>query len=129
MKRFILLIILSLTQVSVAATTATDVKEKAGETADAAADYTKEQKEAFVKEMEKNLTNLKAKIKELKNQAGKSKDKTIENLEIEQKNLEKDLTAMKSSSGRAWAKLKSGLTKAWIEVKNSMSEAKEELKK
>ena len=128
MKFFVLLLSLFLTHTTFA-TSASDVKNKAGETADAAADYTKEQKEAFVQEMEENLKTLKAKIKEMKAQAGKSKDATITKLEKEQKDLEHDLGAMKHSSGRAWDKLKMGVSKAWTEIKSSMNEAKEELKK
>ncbi len=128
MKFLSLLLSLSLAQ-NVFAKTATEVKEKAGETVDAAADYTREQKDAFVKEMEENLATLKTKIKELKAKASKSKDESVVKLEKEQKSLEHDLAAMKNSSGRAWGKLKAGVSKAWTEVKSSMSEATEELKK
>lgn len=128
MKFLSLLIVFSFSQISFA-TSASDVKDKAGETAEAAADYTKEQKEAFVKEMEENLDALNAKIKEMKARAGKSKDATLTKLEKEQKDLEHDLKAMKTSSGKAWGKLKAGVSKAWTEIKSSMNEAKEELKK
>ncbi len=128
MKLLALILSLSLTQ-NLFAKTATEVKEKAGETVDAATEYTKEQKDAFVKEMEENLATLKTKIKELKAKAGKSKDESVVKLEKEQKSLEHDLAAMKNSSGRAWGKLKAGVSKAWTEVKSSMNEATEELKK
>lgn len=114
---------------TVFATTASDVKNKAGETADTAVEYTKEQKDSFVKEMEENLAALKTKVKEMKAKAGQTKDKTVTKLEGEQKKLEHDLAAMKKSSGKAWDKLKNGMSKAWDEVKSSMNEAKEELKK
>ncbi len=128
MKFLSLLLSLSLAH-NVFAASASDVKNKAGETVDAATEYTKEQKDAFVKEMEENLATLKTKIKELKAKAGKSKDESVVKLEKEQKSLEHDLAAMKNSSGRAWGKLKAGVSKAWTEVKSSMNEATEELKK
>jgi hypothetical protein len=129
MKTF-LWMIAALTVVQTAtATSAKDVKHKANETVDAAADYTKEQKEAFVKDMEENLEGLKTQIKTMKEKAGESKDETVKKLEAKQAQLEKDLAQMKKSSGNAWNKLKSGVSKAWSEIKTSMSEAKEELKK
>jgi len=129
MKTFLWMIAaLTLSQKALA-TSAKDVKHKANETVDAAADYTKEQKEAFVKDMEENLDGLKAQIKTMKEKAGESKDETVKKLEAKQAQLEKDLAQMKKSSGNAWNKLKSGVSKAWSEIKTSMSEAKEELKK
>lgn len=110
-------------------TSAKDVKNKASETVNTATDYTKEQKEAFVKDMEDNLAHLKTQIKTMKEKAGQSKDETVQKLEKKQAELEKDLTQMKKSSGNAWNKLKTGMSKAWSEVKASISEAKEELKK
>lgn len=127
--KFFLILMLAILSQNVGATSATDVKDKAAETAGAAAEYTKEQKDAFIKEMEENLKVLKARIKEMKSKAGKTKDQTVVKLEKEQKDLEHDLTAMKNSSGRAWDKLKSGVSKAWSEIKSSMNEASEELKK
>ena len=108
---------------------AADVKNKASETVDAASDYTKEQKDAFVKEMDKNLISLKAKISKIKQQAGQSKDNTVSKLESDQLALEHDIAQMKKSSGKAWGKLKTGVSKAWSEISASLSEAKAELKK
>ena len=128
MKLLVILLSALLTQ-NVFATSATDVKEKAGETADAAANYTKEQKDAFVKEMEENLATLKTKIKDMKAKAGKSKDESVVKLEKEQKDLEHDIAAMKKTSGKAWGKLKTGVSKAWSEIKTSLGEAKDEITK
>ncbi len=110
-------------------TSATDVKSKAGATVDAAGDYTKEQKDAFVKEMEGNLATLKAKINKMKSNADHSKDAAVLKLEKDQKDLETNISEMKKSSGKAWGKLKTGMSKAWSEVKNSLNDAKDELKK
>ena len=128
MKLIVILLAAVLSQ-NVFATSATDVKDKAGETADAAANYTKEQKDAFIKEMEANLATLKTKIKDMKAKAGKSKDESVVKLEKEQKSLEHDIAAMKSSSGKAWGKLKAGVSKAWSDIKTSMGEAKDEISK
>ncbi len=114
---------------NVFATSVSDIKEKAGETAEAASDYTKEQKDAFVKEMEGNISALKKKIKDLKSKAGKSKDQTVAKLEKEQHGLEQDLATIKKSSGKAWGRMKDGLSKAWSEIKTSMGDAKDELTK
>ncbi len=111
------------------ATSASDVKDKAGETVNTATHYTKEQKDAFVKEMDENLTTLKAKIADMKSHADKSKDENLTKLEGEQKKLEKKISSMKHSSGKAWDKLHAGVTKAWDNIKSSMNDATDELKK
>jgi hypothetical protein len=127
-KTFAIILTVALSQ-NLFAASVTEVKNKAGETADAAVEYTKEQKDAFVLEMEENLTSLKTKIKEMKSKAGKSKDDTVVKLEKKQKNLEHDIAKMKKSSGQAWDKLKSGVSKAWSDIKSSMGEASAELTK
>lgn len=111
------------------ATTAQDVKNKTAEAAETTAAYTKEQKEAFMKDMDQQITTLKKQIAEMKSKAGKSKDQTVQDLEKKQKNLETQYTSLKNSSGRAWDKLKVGVSKAWDQLKTSVSEAKEEMKK
>ena len=128
MKILVLALDAFLTQFALA-TSASDVKNKAGETADAAAQYTKEQKDAFVKEMQKNIDDLNAKIKDMKAQAGKSKDENLAKLEEKKKNMEHDLAALKNSSGKAWDKLKAGMSKAWDDIKSSMNDAGQEMKK
>jgi len=128
--KHILALIAALTLSNAAtATSAKDVKTKATETVDAASDYSKEQKDAFVKDMEENIEGLKAQIKTMKDKAGASKDETVKKLESKQEQLEKDVAQMKKASGNAWGKLKSGVSKAWSEIKTSMSAAKDELKK
>ncbi len=129
MKTFLCVIAtLTLSQAAYS-TSAKDVKHKATETVDAAADFTKEQKDAFMKDMEENIAGLKSQIKTMKEKAGTSKDETVKNLESKQAQLEKDLAQMKKSSGNAWNKLKTGVSNAWSEITDSISEAKEELKK
>ena len=74
-----ILFCLTLSQLSLATTTA-DVKDKAGEAVDEAANYTKEQKDAFVKEMDENLAVIKAKIKTMKEKTAASSDATLAKL-------------------------------------------------
>jgi len=109
---------------SIFATSADDVKDKAGETVSAAGEYTKEKKAAFIKEMDDNLATLNAKIKDLNAKAGNSKDQSVTKLESEKKSLEHKLDALKKSSGKAWADMKDGLSKAWMDIKSSLDEAK-----
>ena len=126
MKKLILLLLLG--QFAYA-TEAKDIKNKAGETAEVAMEYTKEQKEAFIKEMETNILALKDKIKQLRTKATYTKDEKVSVLQKKQDELEADLAKIKKSSGSAWSKLSSGMSKAWSEVKTSLADAKEELKK
>lgn len=128
MKKTAMILILATTVFAFAASSA-DVKNKAGEAVDTAVEYTKEQKEAFVKEMESNLDTLKTKINEMKAKAGKSKDTSVARLEKEKDEIETKLSSMKKSSGKAWTKMKDGVSKAWSNIKTSMNEAGEELKK
>lgn len=109
------------------------VKQKASETIDAAADYTKEQKEEIQKSLDKNLTALSKEIdalkKDAKNSSGKAKEEMnlqIANLESTRTELRKDLAKMKKSSGRAWAELKAGTSEAMDKLSESFSKAKKE---
>lgn len=111
------------------ATTAQDVKNKASETADTTAAYTREQKEAFMKEMDQKIVSLKKQISEMKSKADKSKNETVRDLEKQQKDLETKYTSLKNSSGRAWDKLKVGVSNAWDQLKTSVNDASEEMKK
>jgi|GEM_PF-3219343 TolA-binding protein len=107
------------------ATSAQDVKNKAGETVNTAVEYTKEQKQAFIQEMEDNISSLKKQIAELKGKQSKQMD----DLKTKQANLEQDLSKLKKSSGNAWGQLRAGMSKAWTEIKTSYQSAKEEFKK
>ena len=107
------------------ATSAQDVKNKAGETVNTAVEYTKEQKQAFTQEMEDNIKGIKKQIVELKG----TQSKKLEELKKKQANLEEDLAKLKTSSGNAWGQLRQGMTKAWSEIKTSYQSAKEEFKK
>jgi TolA-binding protein len=113
---------------SAQAKTAQDVKKKAKETVETAVEYSKEQKEAFTEEMEKNLTQMRAKITELRKKSGNKTNATLARLESQQNDLEKDIHQLKKASGQAWGRIKSGVSKAWQDVKTSVEEAKDEFK-
>ena len=117
-------------------TTSDEVSSKTKAAAQSAADYTVEQKEAFQKSMEKNMTALQKQIADLKAKAvtaqGDAKTKTnskINDLEMKQAELQKTMSDLKKSTGRAWAKMKDGMAATWSKAKETVSEAEAEMKK
>ena len=126
------LIALSLTP-SVFATTKEEVKQKTAEAADAAANYSKEQKEQFQKDMQTNLDDIKKEIADLKKVASektgdakKEMNEQIATLEKKQDEMSKDLSKLKKSTGRAWDQMKTGMNKAWDSLSDSYKKAKAE---
>lgn len=117
------------------ATTSEEVKTKTKEAATAAADYTKEQKEQFQKDMEAKLADIKQEISELSAKAAKKTGETksemraqVKALETRQEVLKKDLAKLKKSSGNAWVEMKAGVSKAWDSLAESYDKAKAEFK-
>jgi len=113
------------------ATTKEEVQQKTADAATAAADYSKEQKEQFQKDMETKLGELKAEIADLKKQASektgaakKEMNEQIATLEKKQKDMKKDLAKLGKSSGQAWAEMKVGMSKAWDSLSESYAKAK-----
>lgn len=129
MKAYLICAFATLATQTAFATTAKDVKDKTAAAADSAVEYTKEQKDAFVSDMEQKLASLKKELHELEVKADKTKNEQIKALEKRQKELEADLRKLKASSGQAWSKLRAGLSKAWDQMADSFSEAKKELQK
>jgi leucyl aminopeptidase (aminopeptidase T) len=115
------------------ATTAKDVKTKTTEAAEAAADYSVEQKEAFQQNMQKEMDEMSAEIARMKSVASQKtgaakadmKEK-IEALEKKQAEFQKDFRKLKKSSGKAWSEMKSGMSAAWGKVSESYKKAKAE---
>lgn len=128
MKKLIFIICISFTQ-NILATSASDVKLKTSQAAEEASQYTKEQKDAFVKEMDENLASIKTKIKKVKDKTAASTDETLVNLDAKEKKLEKDIEKMKISGDKAWGHLKKGVIKSWNEVKTAVNEATGEFSK
>ena len=113
-----------------------EVKQKAGETIDAAKEYSKEQKEEIQKGIENNLNKMSEEIADLKRQAKKVTGSAnaemkaqITNLESKQANLNADLARLKKSSGKAWGELKSGMSTAMDKLSQSYKKAKTEFSK
>ncbi len=104
------------------ATSAHDVQEKAGQTVDSAADFSKEKKDAFIKEMNENISALDKKIDELKSQTTHSTKQSISDLENQKKSLETNLEKMKHTSGKAMLHIRDGLSKAWYDIKTSLDQ-------
>lgn len=135
MKYLVLpLLVLTLAGPSLA-TTKEEVKEKTVEAAEAVADYSKDQKEQFQKEMETKLGDLNAEIKELKanasqvsGEAKKEMKEKIGALEAKQAEMKKDLAKLKKSSGKAWVEMKRGVSNAWDSLSDSYKKAKAEFK-
>ncbi len=111
------------------ARSAKEVKEKTAAAAESAVEYTKEQKDAFIADMERKLADLKKELKAISAEADKTKNQKIKNLEKRQKELEQDLQKLRSSTGQAWSKLRDGVSKAWDQMADSFSEAKKEFQK
>lgn len=117
------------------ATTKEDIKQKATETVSTVADYSKEQKEEFQKDMEAKLSDLGAEISQLKStvsetsgEAKKDLNEKIAALEAKQSEVKKDLAKLKKSSGKAWSEMKTGVSKAWDALSDSYKKAKAEFK-
>ena len=131
-------ILISLTvlfSISAFATTSQEVKQKTSEAATAAADYTKEQKDQFEKDMKAKYAELQTEIASMKKQASeatgsakKEMDAQIATLEKKQSDMKSDLRKLGKSSGAAWAEMKIGVSKAWDSLASSYQNAKTKFK-
>lgn len=133
MKRILLAALVTILCQASLATTSDEVKQKTSDAVEAAADYSKEQKEAFQKDMEVKIDVVKTEIADLKKKAatktGEAKKEAqtqIANLEKKQSELKADLAKLKKSSGKAWAEVKVGMGKAWDSLADSYKKAKAE---
>lgn len=135
MRSLAIILALSLFSSHVLGTSADEVKGKTSEAAAAAADYSKEQKEAFQRDMEAKLAAMKKEIADMKaaasqktGEAQKGWNEQIAILEKKQEEMKKDLSKMKKSSGKAWAEMKTGMNKAWDVISESYDKAKSQFK-
>lgn len=118
------------------AETSLEVQKKTEAAVDSAVTYSKEQKEAFQKDMKARLTEVKNEISLLQQKAkettGEAKSEIqqkIKTLKSQQKQLNSDYQKLKKSSGQAWVKIKEGMTSALDQLKRSFSDAKSEFDK
>jgi hypothetical protein len=103
-----------------------DVKKEAQEAAGTAAQYAKQERDEFVKNAQKELDALGARVDEFKKQAqeatgdAKTKlDQQLKNLQEEQQVAEKKLADLKAASGNAWEDMKAGVEAAINHLKQS----------
>jgi BMFP domain-containing protein YqiC len=115
------------------ATSSEEVKQKTAEATSAAANYTKEQKDQFQKDMSAKLDTLGKEIDDMKKaaaqktgEAKKEMDAQIANLEKKQEGMKQDMAKLQKSSGKAWGHMKTGMSKAWDSLSDSYAKAKAE---
>jgi len=111
--------------------TPAEVKEKAAETAGAAADYAKQEKDEYVSKVQKEMDEIKADIAKLKTKAktatAKAKaelDREIKMSEDKWKVAEQKVSELKSASADTWKNMKSGVDNAIEDLKQSWTKAK-----
>jgi hypothetical protein len=111
-----------------AKTTATDVKNKAGETVDTARRYASEKKDEFEKRMGDKMKSLRDDVTELKdkakNGAEKTADDTVKDLEAKEKTADAKLGELGKAGGKAWSSLKAGVEKAVDDLDEGVQKAK-----
>lgn len=136
MKIFVLWVALGVLVSAHAGADARKIKQKAGETYDATAEYAHDTKEEFQTKMQKNLDSINAELKRLKEKAAKVSDETgkkideeVQTLETKKADVEKSLTDLKKSSGNAWKDLRDGIAASWNDLKTSAKKAASKFEK
>jgi hypothetical protein len=115
--------------------TAEDVQREASEAAHATKEYLGVKKDEFVVEMNKKLTDLDAKLADMKVESekleGEAKvkwDAAMEELKVKRAEMSVKLEELKKSSGAAWDDLKAGLEKAGKEIDSAAGDAVQKFK-
>lgn len=106
-----------------------EVKEKATQAVGSAVEYTQEQKDRFISEMNEKILKIKSEIEELKSHSKEVSQQKIAKLQAEEERIEKQMKDLKRSSGKAWVQVKKGVNKAWDDLRASLKEAQKEFKK
>lgn len=112
------------------------VKEKAKETVTAVKEYTKDEKEKVQKDLQAQIEKMKSEMSSISDsvkgktaEAKKSVDSKLKEMNLKREELEKDLSSLKKSSGRAWDKLRAGIQDSVKGLQNAISKAKDEFNK
>ncbi len=112
-----------------------EVKSKMNEAIKSAQEYTAQQKDAYVKELEAKLHDLsqrvdrlEEKVREAKGQVRSVLESKITDLREKQAAAEKRLQELKSASSKAWVEMKGGLEMALAIVEESYRKALDRLK-
>lgn len=100
------------------------VKEKAAETVDATKDYASEKKDEFVARMDAKMKALKDDLAKLKDKTKDKADATVTELEARQKKADAKFGEVKKAGGKAWANLKGGVESAVDELQQGVESAK-----
>jgi hypothetical protein len=119
--------------------TAEDVKNKAAEAVDTAADYTMEQKEAYMQKIDIRLKELDRDIEALGNriQAGTDEmtaegraklEASLQTLKAQKEGAVEQYEKLKTSGGQAWDELKAGMDAAMKKLDTAFDKAKAEFK-
>ena len=129
-------IVLALPVTVSAQTTGKDVKQKAGETADAIRDYTVERKDQAVAKARKLSADLEGKIKQLEGKASKATgeaktgaQKQLDELKDKREQTKKKLAEMKDASAASWDAAKTGFVDAYRDLHQAYDKAAGELRK
>lgn len=111
--------------------TATDVKDKVKEAAEATKDYLAGGKDEFVATMNQKLAALDARVAELakksegyKDDAKVQADQALASLKEQRSKLSEKLEALKQSSADTWKDMKAGLATAMEELEQAYERAK-----
>ncbi|HCO26326.1 MAG: hypothetical protein CME31_00540 [Gimesia sp.] len=115
--------------------TGEDVKQKIGEAADTAKEFTKQKRDEYAKQLDQQLEGLDEKIAELETKGAKLKDdakvewnKKLEDLKSKRGKLSEKLKEFNASSSEAWEGLKKDLDIAWGNLKEAYDKTAEEVK-
>ena len=115
--------------------TSEDVKKETKEAYETAVEYSKQQKEEILRQMQAKLDQYKQNIEKLKiktelmGQGLKADfDRRIEELQAKQEAAEEKLSELKSSSGKAWSVMKEGLDQAMVDLEQAYVDASSQFK-
>ena len=112
------------------AVTSEDVRREAGETLDTAAEFSQQTKEEFQTRLEARLetldgeiTALREKGRDLKDEAKADWDRKLADLEAKRDAARAKLAEVKQSSAEAWKEVQQGAQSAWDDLEQAFQDA------
>jgi hypothetical protein len=115
--------------------TSEDVKKESKEAYQTAVEYSKQQKEEIVRQMQVKLDEYKQNIEKLKIKTelmgqGLKADfnHRLDELQAKQEAAQEKLSELKSSSGKAWDEVKEGLNQAMLDLERAYVDARSQFK-
>ena len=100
------------------------VKKETAEAAAATKDYANEKKDEFVARIDSKMKALKDDVTRLKDKTKDGADATVKELEAKQKKADEKLAEVKKAGGKAWSSLKSGVEGAVSELEKGVEGAR-----